>query len=121
MAIYTLVVARWHPTRLNVLLNVHWAVRGRLRKADDATVKIAAHNAGIPRAVGKRRVSITIVLGPRQRGGDPDTAYQKSCCDALKNAGLIRDDNRQWMAIDPITYERCKERATRIVLEDIES
>ena len=41
-----------------------------------------ALEAGIPRATGRRRVSLHIVLAPRQRAGDPD-AFWKSTLDAL--------------------------------------
>jgi len=117
--IHTLEIPGWHPQRLNVLMTCHWRKRGRLRVADDAMVKVAALNAGIPKATVKRRVKITIVLGKGQRAGDRD-AYFKSTLDSLKNAGMIVDDSRQWIDLEPIAFERAAEMATRIELEDLE-
>ena len=119
MSTHTLVIARWHPRRLNELLGCHWTKAARLKKADRQMIAGCALRDRIPRAAGKRRLSVLIRLRPRQRGGDPD-CYWKSLCDALKHAGLLRDDNRQWVELVPVRYERgtADDWGTEITLED---
>ncbi len=116
---HRLVVERWHPQKLNQLLGCHWGTRSRRKRFDAELVAIEAHNQDVPRATLRRRVSLLIVLGPRQRAGDVD-AYQKSCLDALVCAGLLIDDSPAWCEIAPVVYERGPEKKTVIVLEDME-
>ena len=63
---------------------------------------------------------IPILLKPRQRGGDTD-AYWKSCLDALCQAELLVDDNRQHVELCPVQYRRATDATwgTAIFLEDI--
>jgi len=107
----------WHPTRLNQLIHAHRGKSSRLKFADALRIGRTMRGAGVPRATGRRRMGLVIILGPRQRGGDPD-AYDKSSRDGLKRCGAIVDDNRQWLEPLPTQYERGPERATRIILED---
>ena len=100
MATYRLVIEGWHPARLNQLLAGHWSRCHRLKRADRQLVGLESKLQGIPPATGKRRVSLTLVLGPRQRAGDPDS-YFKSLLDALTHAGMILDDNRQSVELGP--------------------
>ena len=118
MARHVLVIPKWHPARINQWEGRHWTVKARLKKSDQEIVWTYSRLAGLPTAEGKRRVRLTIVLGPRQRGGDPD-AYWKSLLDALVCAGQLVDDSRQWVTTCPVKYERSAERATRIELEDL--
>ena len=117
-------IPNWHPSRLNQLLNSHWAKAGRLKKQDR---KMIAAYAKMNRLTGairveglgiKRRVELHLTLAPRQRAGDPD-AYWKSTLDALVKCGLLVDDNRQWCEIVSPTFERGPAQATRITLTDI--
>lgn len=114
---HRLTVVGWHPARLNQLLAGHWSRGHRFKKADRQIVALAARCQKIPPALGKRRVSLVIVLGPRQRAGDPD-AYWKSLLDALTHSGLLVDDNRQGVELGPVEFRRGRERATEILLED---
>jgi Holliday junction resolvase RusA-like endonuclease len=75
---------------------------------------------GVPPAAGKRRVSLTLTLAPRQRGADPD-AYRKSLLDALTHAGMLLDDNRQGVELGPVQFIRGEHKATAILLEDVPS
>lgn len=113
-------IPRWHPARLNQLLNSHWGLRSKLKKQDRAIV--AGHAGGFrsmaTKATGRRRVSLVITLAPRQRGGDPD-AYWKSLLDALVKNGLLIDDSRTWCELGPVEYRRGAEMATTIILEDV--
>ncbi len=115
---YTLRITNWHPHRLNELLG-SWKRCMRLKREDRQIVATYAKLADVPKATVKRRVSVTICLGPKQRGGDPDS-YHKSLLDALKQAELIVDDNRQWVELAPVQYSRGSHRETTIVLEDVE-
>ena len=51
-----------------------------------------AWQAKIPRATGKRRVSLHVTLGKGMREFDYDAPW-KSLNDAMKHAGLIVDDS----------------------------
>jgi hypothetical protein len=109
-------VPNWHPTRLNVLLGKHHIEAWRLKQTDQALVLV--HSGGkVPAAKSKRRVTLRIVLGPRQRGGDTD-AYWKSTLDALVANYLLVDDNRTWVELMPVQFERGA-KGTWILLEDI--
>jgi Holliday junction resolvase RusA-like endonuclease len=113
---YTIEIPRWHPASLNKLMKGHWSNGHWLKKVDRAMV--AAYATGVPKAEGKRRVSLHIVLDKGQRAPDPD-AYQKSCLDALVHAGVLVDDNRQYSEIAPVTFSRNpKGWGTIITLEE---
>jgi hypothetical protein len=56
------------------------------------------------------------LLGPRQRGADPD-AYWKSLLDALVHAGLLVDDSPKWCELGPVRFERECRRKPAIQLE----
>jgi Holliday junction resolvase RusA-like endonuclease len=120
--VYTLHIPRWQPRRLNELLSCHWAKAARLKRADRQMIAAYARKAKTPQATGKRRVMLTILLKPHQRGADPD-AYHKSYLDSLVYAGLLIDDNRQHVELAPVQYRRAGEQdwGTIVALEDIES
>ena len=42
-------IDRWHPARLNHLLNSHWAVAARLKKLDANIIALACKGADVPR------------------------------------------------------------------------
>jgi hypothetical protein len=114
--LYSEAIPNYQPTPLNKLLSCHWAKRGRLKRSD---YQIIGHYLGhIPKATGKRRVTVTITLAPRQRAGDPDS-YLKVLGDALVNAEILLDDNRQWVEWAPVEFVRGPGSQTRITLEDI--
>lgn len=119
MATYRVEIPGWHPARLNQLLDRCWQRAYRRKKADlkvvAAYVRVVQR---VPKAAGKRRVSLTIRLGPRQRAGDPD-AYWKSLLDALVGCGLLVDDSRQWVELAPVSFERGERAATVLVIEDL--
>lgn len=106
-----------HVARLNQLLG-DWRRAARLKARDRRIIGLAVLAAGIPRAAAKRRVSLTITLGPRQRGADPD-AYFKSTLDSLVHCGMLKDDSRHWCELGPVSYSRGPVAQTTITLEDI--
>ncbi len=108
-------VKHWIPTPLNKLMTCHWANAGRLKKLDLMVVEIAS--SGLPKAKGKRRVRMTITLAKHQRAPDPDALW-KTTLDALVHAGMLTDDNRQGVELDPVEFMRGTEQATTILLMD---
>lgn len=115
---WTVTIRRWHPTKVNDLVNAHWGQRSRMKLADLETVAAACLEAGVRRAAGQRRVALTIVLAKGQRAGDPD-AYHKSLNDALVRCGALRDDSRTWCELVPVQFERAAVKSARIGLTDL--
>lgn len=112
-------IPRWHPARLNTLkAGVHWATAARLKRFDKDVVAISVMGAAVPKADGKRSVELAIVLGPRMRGGDPDS-YWKSLLDALVACGALLGDAKEHVELLPVRYERGSQHATLILLRDI--
>jgi hypothetical protein len=116
-SIYRLIVPRWHPARLNQFNDCRWT-RARLKKKDRLMIWIESRLQGIPPAVGRRRISLHIVMAPKKRKPDPD-AFWKSLCDALVKADRLVDDNSRWCELGPVTFGRGPEASTVITLEDI--
>jgi Holliday junction resolvase RusA-like endonuclease len=116
-AVHGLILHGWHPARLNELLG-HWGPASKRKKRDRQLLAAIAAQAGTPKAAGKRRVGLRIVLGPKQRAGDAD-AYWKSLLDAMKHCGLILDDNRQNVELEPVRFDRDEKPRTEIVLTDL--
>jgi hypothetical protein len=114
---WTLVIPGWRPVLDNELIYVHWSKARRRKRADVRQLVVAGLAYGVPRATGRRRLTLTI----RQATGPfpDDTAPLKSLWDALKHAGLIVDDSREWLEmVWPPTFERGP-KGTVIVLEDL--
>lgn len=111
-------IDNWQPTRLNQLLNCQWRKNARLKKTDAAIIAVSILGADVPRAEIKRRVSVEIILGPRQRAADPD-AYWKSLLDGLVVCGALVDDSRTWCELGSVSFQRGKRRARILKLENI--
>lgn len=99
-----LFIPSWHPAPLNKLKG-HWGIGHKLKKADREMVAMYARLMSVPKATGKRRVLLTIILAPGKRGCDPD-AYWKSLLDALVQAGLLIGDNPNGVELPPVIFER---------------
>lgn len=108
-------IENWHPTPLNKLINCHWSTAHKRKRSDMQMIGAYAFKAKIPKATGKRRLELIITLGRGQRACDPD-AYFKSAVDAMVRLKLLKDDNRQWLELMPIRFEKAKEKATTIIL-----
>lgn len=115
---WVLEIPGFHPCRLNQLIGRHFAVVARLKRRDRDVIAFWARRACVPPAAGKRRVRLTITLGPRQRAGDPDSMW-KSLLDACVHCGLLKDDNRQGVELAPVEFVRGPEMGMTIELEDI--
>lgn len=110
----------WRPAALNELVNCHWRKRDRLKKLDRDHVILFAGRARVPLPKNLRRISLRIVLPPKQRRWDID-AFQKSCLDACKHAGLIKDDNPKWARWGGVEYPKQRgPLSTTIVVEDVD-
>jgi hypothetical protein len=119
-ATYAFGIPEWHPTPINKLMRMHRFKRGRAVKVEYAMVAAYVLNAQVSKAIGRRRVSVTFVLKPKQRGCDPD-AQLKGLLDGLKRCGAIVDDNRTRIELTPVQYRRgtATNWGTEITLEDI--
>jgi hypothetical protein len=118
MHIHMLEIPRWHPATVNQLLR---SVRGRIRlkQQDRQMIWSYCRLQQIPPAQGKRRVTLTIVLAPHQKAGDPD-AYFKSLGDACVKAHLLVNDSHLYVEWVPVVFERSPAGwGTRITLEDL--
>jgi hypothetical protein len=94
---FLLVVPKWRPPLCNSWRGRHWSVAHRLRKQATQLLGAYALERHVPRAAGRRRVSVEIVLAPRQ--GQPDRdAFDKLLLDALVGAGLLLDDGERGLA-----------------------
>lgn len=113
---WTVKVPGWRPMAVNEMLGPNKFVRSRGKKKDRDVVALAFKD--VPKATGKRRVSLLVTLGPRQRGHDID-AYWKSLLDAIKHAGIIKDDRKEWCEIMPVRFDRGPATATTITVEDV--
>lgn len=120
MATHRIEIPNWHPVRLNQFTDRHWTVRSRMKKRDRNVVAAYVLKAGAPRAAGRRRVSLEVLLKKGQRAPDED-AYWKGLCDCLNHAGMLTDDNREGVQLGEIRYTRSPDatHGTTIILEDV--
>ena len=116
MSSYTISIPNWHPVRLNMLMAVHHMKAYRLKEADKEVV--AWYMSTVPPATTKRRLTLTIVLPPGRRGGDP-SAYWKSLEDSLVSCKRLVNDSKEWVELAPVRYERGQAPASIITLEDL--
>ena len=117
--IHRITIPQWRPATINWLMYAKVLRRIKLRKADDEMVGCYARQQDIPRALGKRRVSLEITLTGRQKETDPG-AYEKSLADSLVKCGMLMGDSRQFVEYGTVTYSRGVTGGTVIVLEDLE-
>lgn len=114
---YIINIPNWHPTPLNKLLGGHWSKAHKAKRHDKEILWGYTYNK-IPEKQIKRSVELTIILGPGQRGCDPD-AYWKTVNDGLVNSRALWNDNDKYCQILPVKFERAEKMATRIVITDL--
>lgn len=116
--LHILRITGWRPARLNELISVHWTLKYKRKNADRQRLLIECQNQNIPRAVGKRRLSLVWILGKGDRTPDQDGLH-KSLNDGLVLAGRLRDDSPKWLELGPTTFRRESEKGIEVTLEDI--
>ena len=117
--VYRITIGNWRPARINELMRAgHWSGVHKQKKYERQTVGVYALLSKVPRATGKRRVSLEITLKGRQQEVDPG-AYDKSLMDALVHATMLVDDSSEWCEVGGYTYNRDGAAKTVIVLEDL--
>lgn len=112
----TVTIPDWRPAGLNQIMRGKLRDRIRFGKRDKRMVW--AYFNGQPKATGKRKVSMHIVLTGREKPYDPDNAW-KSVLDALKACGQLVDDSHRHCELGAITYDRALKGSTTITLEDV--
>lgn len=118
--VYILHIPDWMPTSLNKLVNSHWAVASKYKKADRNLIALYATSQEIPKATRKRRVSLRVVLPKGQRSLDNDNVW-KSLLDALKHCKLLVDDTPKYCeTTTPVWLRSGTElKETFVILEDM--
>ena len=116
MSTHVLTIDGWRPVSLNRLLRAHWARRRALKRLDRDLVALHALALGVPRAAGRRRVTVRVEA--RGTPPDPDAAL-KSLLDALVACGQLIDDSGEWCELGPPTAVRGREDRTVVTLEDL--
>jgi hypothetical protein len=122
-AVHRIEIPQWRPASLNDMLCCHWTTANRLKKSDRETITAYSIKSEIPKAEGKRRVSLEIHISGRQQEADPD-AYWKSLLDGLTRCGMLVDDQAKYCQMGTVTYyreESPEARKTIVVLEDLYS
>jgi Holliday junction resolvase RusA-like endonuclease len=115
---WTLEIPGWRPV-LASELKCHPLRAARLKKRDVRAVMDASVILGIPPAFTRRRV--TLAITNHFTTYPDDDAPWKSTLDALKVAGMLVDDSREWCeVVYPPVYMR-GEKGTVITLEDVEA
>jgi hypothetical protein len=109
----------WRPAAVNEFKSVKAKIH--LKQRDRAIVCEAARLSGLPKATGKRQLSIFLRVPKGQRRWDED-AFWKSTQDACVHAGLLVNDSPVWMRLGTMKYdpERGPLRTT-LILEDLPS
>lgn len=111
---WTVTITGWQPVLLNKLM--HAATRGswavKKLKAKDRH-ELDKHTYWIPRAKGKRRVTLTWI----GRGKPDDDNCWKSLLDGMVALGLLRDDSPEWKETEKVRYERGP-KGVRLTIED---
>lgn len=117
MPTFTVTISDFLPTRLNALLRMHWAKRGRVLRSEADLVAVAVRQVDVPRATGRRRVSLRFE-SPRTPA-DADGRL-KGLLDALTACGALVDDGPGWLELGTVESVRGPARRTTICLEDLD-
>lgn len=116
--------ARWEiplpigvrPHTLNEIMRGHWSNGGRLKRADRDLIALAAILAKAPKATGKRKVSLRLVVPKGRKRCDGDSLW-KTVLDSLVHCDMLVDDGPDWCEIGPVVYETGYPLSTTIILE----
>lgn len=114
---HTVRIDGWHPAKLNELLAVHWAKRGRWKLADAMRLKVACRK--VPKATGKRQLRLTWILGPRNKVKPDQDNLWKSLNDGLVQCGMLVDDSPAYLEVLPVVWARGKDKGVILELTDL--
>ena len=115
---YEFILPDFTPRSANEYTFAKVGQRIRRKAGDRDLVAHYARQSGIPRATGKRRVSLVVTLAKGGRAVDPDNAW-KGILDGLKQAETIVNDSYLWVELGAYTINRGERRETLVVLEDL--
>jgi Holliday junction resolvase RusA-like endonuclease len=115
---WTIIIPGWTPPSLNTLIYSHWAVSRKAKKKAMEQVAGCCLEAGVTRAIGRRRVAIIVFAGRRSHRLDGDNV-PKSILDGMKHIGAIIDDNCDWCELVPAQVCVSKQKRTVILLDEI--
>jgi Holliday junction resolvase RusA-like endonuclease len=116
---HTLTIPNYLPPSLNDLLSGnHWSRHKKKRECRELIAGYCWEQA-MAKATGKRRVSLLLTLGPRNRRRDEDNVW-KAILDALVHVGLLVDDASEWCELGTVTYARGPNRCTTVTLEEVD-
>lgn len=114
---YEVVVPGWRPPTVNALFRGTFRDRMRLEASCKRVVGKACAEHGVAPALARRRVSLSIGLGPGQREFDRDAPY-KALFDALVACGALTCDRCEGVEIGTLDFYRSPKGVTTIVIED---
>lgn len=109
----------WRPATINRLMFT--TVWNRIRLQKEAAEMIGWYGRETPKATGKRRVTILVLMSPRMRPVDADALF-KSTLDGLVAAGLLQGDRCENVELAPLEQRPVRddeEWGTMIRLEDL--
>jgi len=107
----------YNPPSVNRLIGQHWGKLVRHKRLAYDALAIAVYRAGVPRARGKRRLSVTVTQAGRGRLMDASNVL-KVLEDGLVRCGALRDDGPAFLELGKIEVRRGEQRGTCIELED---
>jgi hypothetical protein len=127
--IHILNIPNFMPISTNRLMRLHWAHRNARLKEDRAVIGAHFLQAGIPKALGKRRVSL---LQHCRKGKGSDACHRfysrladpdnllKSLLDALATCRAILDDGPTNCELGDLRAEWSDRWECVVTLEDLE-
>ncbi len=118
---YEIHLTNYRPPRTNELYRAKF--RGRMALEKECKQFVAFYGSHVPKATGKRRVSMVVTLAVRQRMPDADEQCLKAVLDALVADQLLVSDRREWCECVPTEFVLSRKRQphTLITLEDVTS
>lgn len=100
---WRLFIPKWFPSSANVREYKHWSKGKKAKDGDKKMVAVYFAMSGIPKAIGRRVVSITLVYPTRRSWRDSDNIL-KSALDALVACQAIRDDSDKWFELGSVKH-----------------
>lgn len=114
---WTVDLPGWTPPSLNDILRWHPMKRARENEKVDRLVGMACVAARVARAVGRRRLTITLTT-PKGRCRLDDDNARKSINDSLVTCGALVDDKSLWLETTPVRFATGP-RGTRLEIADV--